>query len=267
MPGMPAPKRRSDAATRNPHPDQAEHDARQSPRPKRPATASTPPCPRPPSCSAARSDRSSAPRCRRNSRPARVRVVSSTTSPVRGGNIELGAGRIVQRHAIERPVLVIAVRHAPLIVVRELGQRRVRARRCRAGAHGLARYPAPSRSDFNDASVRSAARTAEGFDSAGSRCRPARRFAASAAPGWRPRSSLAATASSGPCRTRPGSIGTRPAKRSDSVNAGNGTKCITMPLANHIANSRQKPIPSQRCRTNKRFHPDAVHHLNAAASS
>src|SRR5580700_10003740 len=53
--------------------------------------------------------------------------------------------------------------------------------------------------------------------------------------------------STGPCLTFAGSIGANPANRSVSVGAGNGTKCITMPLANHIANSKQNATPSQRC--------------------
>src|SRR6201999_4571881 len=61
------------------------------------------------------------------------------------------------------------------------------------------------------------------------------------------------TASSGPCWSRDRSIGDSPANRSVSVNDGNGTKCITMPLANHIANNRQNPTPSQRWTRTRAF--------------
>src|SRR4051794_9484684 len=46
-----------------------------------------------------------------------------------------------------------------------------------------------------------------------------------------------------------GSTGASPAMRPASVSAGNGTKCITMPVANHIANNRQNATPNQRCST------------------
>src|SRR5882672_407586 len=58
---------------------------------------------------------------------------------------------------------------------------------------------------------------------------------------------LAATASAGPCATPERSGGARPPRRSASVSAGYGTKCMTMPLANHIANSTASGMPSQRC--------------------
>jgi len=35
---------------------------------------------------------------------------------------------------------------------------------------------------------------------------------------------------------------------------GYGTKCMTMPLANHIANSNASGMPSQRCRQHQRTH-------------
>src|SRR5712675_2614844 len=58
---------------------------------------------------------------------------------------------------------------------------------------------------------------------------------------------LAATASAGPCATPERSGGASPPRRSASVSAGYGTKCMTMPLANHIANSTASGMPSQRC--------------------
>src|ERR1700704_4300985 len=54
---------------------------------------------------------------------------------------------------------------------------------------------------------------------------------------------LAATASAGPCAMAERSGGASPPRRSASVSAGYGTKCMTMPLANHIASG----MPSQRC--------------------
>src|SRR5258705_10945469 len=58
---------------------------------------------------------------------------------------------------------------------------------------------------------------------------------------------LAAIASAGPCARPERSGGASPPRRSASVSAGYGTKCMTMPLANHIANSTASGMPSQRC--------------------
>ena len=55
-----------------------------------------------------------------------------------------------------------------------------------------------------------------------------------------------AIAAAGSCTAVLEPIGARPSTRSRSVRFGYGTKCITMPVANHIANRRQKAIPSQR---------------------